>query len=306
MGQFETAVRQARQTDLAEWLRRNGEPLKRRGRWWYIEGSDSLRIQGNKWYRNSQGIGGNAIDFLVSYYGMSPKEAITELTNNTLHPADENSGVNKKNLKAQAEASTGFDISSAFIQADNQRRALAYLIKARGIDADIAVAEIRKGQLFQEAGTGNAVFAMTDEADRATGAEVIGTLSFPDSRFKGIKAGSEGGCGYSVGQKQNPRYILYFESAVDLLSFITIKRRQKKSMTECLLISMAGLKLDVVHRSLSVSGNPAAIPVLCVDNDKAGDMFVDRCISLYPRAIVKRPDKGFKDWNDQLLNISAR
>ena len=78
MTEFER-IRQARQTNLVEWLSNNNESLKRAGQWWYLEGHDSLRIQGNKWYRNSQNKGGNAIDFLVDYYGFSPKEAIDRL-----------------------------------------------------------------------------------------------------------------------------------------------------------------------------------------------------------------------------------
>jgi len=73
-------VRRARQTDLVEWLRQNYEPIKRIGQYGYIEGCDSLRIKGNMWYRNSQGRGGNPIDFLFDYYGLSPKEAIEKLT----------------------------------------------------------------------------------------------------------------------------------------------------------------------------------------------------------------------------------
>ena len=40
--------------------------------------------------------------------------------------------------------------------------------------------------------------------------------------------------------------------------------------------------------------------VICVDNDRAGSDFTDRCLNLYPTAIIKKPDIKFKDWNDQL------
>ena len=305
MRPYDVTIRQARQTNLVEWLLQNNEPLKQAGQWWYIEGYDSFRIQGNKWYRNSQGIGGNAIDFLVVYYGFTLKEAIEMLTQNSGCYLDRNYGVKEKNIKTHHEMfSDGFDFNSSVIQASDQRRTLAYLIKTRGIAEDIVLAEIQNGQLFQEADTNNSVFAMTNEVGDIVGAEVVGTLSYSSIRYKGIKAGSASGYGYSIGQKQNPCYILYFESAVDLLSFVTIKRNQEKPMTACLLISMAGLKFDVVKKSLKVFGNSDAIPVLCVDNDMAGNEFIARCLTQYPQTIIKQPDKRFKDWNDQLVKLS--
>ena len=291
-------LRQARQTDLIQWLRRNNVPLKKAGQWWYIEGHDSLRIQGNKWFRNSQGIGGNAIDFLVSYYGLSPIEAIKKLSLDAGCPVNKKNGVKEK--KTTLPVAPGrFDLN-VIAKACDQRRVIAYLVKSRGISADIVLAEIQKGLLFQELLTGNAIFAMLNESDVIVGAEVIGTLNFENARFKGLKAGSERGYGYTVGQRQNPRYILYFESAVDLLSFIVIMRNRAKPMSACLLVSMAGLKFGVVHKSIQIFGNKETTPVFCVDNDVAGNRFITRCLSLFPTAIIKQPDNKFKDWNDQL------
>jgi len=291
-------VRLARQTDLVSWLRQNNEPLKRAGQWWYIEGCDSLRLQGNKWYRNSTGCGGNSIDFFVDYYNLSPKEAVDRLTKDAGCFLVKKSGVKEKNINAQTLSE--FDVNS-IDSASDQRRILAYLIKKRGIPADIVLAQIRDRQLFQESRTGNAIFAMTNETGAIVGAEVVGTLSFDNIRFKGIKANSAGGYGYTVGQKLNPRYILFFESAIDLLSFTTIMRKRKKSLFGCLLVSMAGLKFEVIRNAIQVFGKSIATIVLCVDNDKAGNDFITLCLSQYPALIIKQPDKCFKDWNDQLL-----
>ena len=291
-------LRQARQTDLVQWLHSNNVPLKKAGQWWYIEGHDSLRIQGNKWFRNSQGIGGNAIDFLVDYYGLSPIEAIKKLSQDVGCSVNKKNGVKEKKT-TRPVAPENFD-PNVIAKAPDQRRVIAYLVKSRGISADIVLAEIQKGQLFQELQTGNAIFAMVNESDVIVGAEVVGTLNFENARFKGLMAGSESGYGFTVGQKQNPRYILYFESAVDLLSFIAIMRNRAKPLSACLLVSMAGLKFGVVHKSFQIFGNKEATPVFCVDNDEAGNRFIASCLSLYPTAIIKRPDNKFKDWNDQL------
>jgi len=296
-------VRRARQTDLVEWLRRNNEPLKRVGQWWFIAGADSLRIQGNKWFRNSQGCGGNAIDFLVHYYGLSPADAIKRLLQDAWNPmeAKKDRGVKEKKLKAiRSAAPNAFDLN-AITPANDQRRLIAYLVKTRGLPVDIVLAEIQAGRLFQELRTNNAVFVMKNEVGASVGAEVAGTLGFDNARFKGVRYGSTGGYGYAFGQTSNPRFVLYFESAVDLLSFIAISRDRSKSLNGCLLVSMAGLKINVVQNTLSVFGNPGTVPVICVDNDTAGSSFAAQCSKLFACALVRQPDKKFKDWNDQLL-----
>ena len=294
-------IRQARQTDLVEWLYQNNEPLKKAGKWWYIEGVDSLRIQGNKWFRNSQGKGGNAIDFLVDYYGLSPKEAIERLTQaHKPYIPDvfkETRGKKQKNSVDQSIVAK-FDFNTINIACE-QRRVFAYLTKTRGIDANIVLKEIQKGQLFEESYTGNAVFAVTNEVDHIVGAEVVGTLSFKNSRFKCMKKGSDNSYGYAIGQKRNPQYILFFESAIDLLSFITIMRNRSKPMTECLFVSMAGIKGGVIQKYLQ--SFIKSTPVICVDNDDAGNKFINYCLTQHPTTIIKQPDKKFKDWNDQLL-----
>ena len=289
-------VRLARQTDLAEWLLLNNEPLKRAGSWWYLENHDSLRIQGNKWYLNSQGEGGNSIDFLVYYYKMTPKQAIIRLTDPTSDYSnkEEKGGVKEKNKVIPA-----FLFSSVATDSE-YRRVLAYLVKSRGISSNVVLNEIKNKRLYQEKQTANAVFAILDETGTIVGAEINGTLSYKNARYKGIKTGSLCGYGFNSGQRLNPRYILYFESAVDLLSFITLSTKRSKLLNECLLVSMAGLKLNVIITALQVFGHQTPIPVFCVDNDAAGDAFITRYLKDFPIALVRRPDSAFKDWNDQL------
>ena len=293
-------VRQARQTDLVQWLHKNNVPLKKAGRWWYIKGHDSLRIQGNKWYRNSEGKGGNSIDFLVHYYQMSPKQAINLLTqsDSDYESKGRKCGVKERNgLETHAIANTVFDFASLTMDYD-YRRTVAYLIKSRGISRNVVMGEIKCGHLYQEAETANAIFAILDEACAIVGAEAVGTISYKNARYKGIKAGSLSGYGFNTGQRHDPRFILYFESAIDLLSFMSLK--QSNSLCGCLLVSMAGLKEIVVETTLRAFGKSAAIPVFCVDNDAAGDAFLTRVLKKYPGALVRKPVCTYKDWNDQL------
>ena len=135
---YNELVRQARQADIADYLLRTGEKLKRVGRWYTLEEHDSVRIQGNKWYRNSQDKGGNAIDFLVEFYGMTAKQAIERLTATAISPFRKSADEVNKKTKSETGAFDDifnvaeFDINTLDLHT-NQRRVIAYLTQNRGI-----------------------------------------------------------------------------------------------------------------------------------------------------------------------------
>ena len=71
---------QARRTDLADLLRRQGEKLKRSGselEW--KDGSAKVTIRGNLWYHQYEQTGGDAIDFVRRFYDKSYPEAVEYL-----------------------------------------------------------------------------------------------------------------------------------------------------------------------------------------------------------------------------------
>ena len=279
-------VRMARQADLASYLIAAGVPLVRSGSRYKHGEHDSLVITGNMYYWNSRGESGNSLDYLMRHMDMDFKGAVAALVG--FMP----------DLPLELPAPTvPKGISGNF------QRVFAYLHKTRGISYGLLQALVDEKLLAQEAGTNNAIFYMRDKNGDAVGAELEGTLS--DRRFKGVQAGSKYGYGFNVlPQGDAVDYILFFESAVDLLSFMQIKNLQGKELMNCMLVSMCGLKPNVVKHMWSTFGGQ---PVLCVDNDEAGTEFaysVD--YSYFPEGAyvtvkIVRPDKKYKDWNEQLL-----
>ena len=60
---------QARQTDLCELLRSQGEKLKRSGsEYEWQDGSQKVTIRGNLWFHQYDQQGGDAIDFVRRFY----------------------------------------------------------------------------------------------------------------------------------------------------------------------------------------------------------------------------------------------
>lgn len=81
--------------------------------------------------------------------------------------------------------------------------------------------------------------------------------------YKGVAAGtSEGFFQYDKG---DPKRAYVFESAIDLMSFMSLY----PNVTDCKFAAMAGLKPNVVEKLLAGGLNVS----LCVDNDKAGQNF---------------------------------
>ena len=279
-----THVQKARQTDLAAYLLSIGEPLTRNGTRHKHKTHDSLVFTKNAYYWNSKGESGNAVDYLTRHMGMDFKTAVAALTN--FDYTDD-----KKNYSGQ-EKKDG-EVAQSY------SRVFAYLTKTRGIDSKIVQRLVDRGLLNQEAETNNAAFLMVDENGEVVGAELEGTLS--ERRFKGVRAGSKYGYGFNLRMFEDSKtvdYIMFFESAVDLLSFADLKiNHHRKDLNGCLLVSLVGLKANILEHMSKAFGGKI---VLCVDNDTAGDIFITEIKTKGLEAILARPEAKFKDWNEQL------
>ena len=284
-------IKRARQANLAEYLLAQGEPLQQTGSRYRHCDHDSLVFTENAYYWNSRGEHGNAIDFLVRHRGMTFREAVLDLLTGQLIGAEK-----------EQQPITNFSWDQIKIDAD-VRRTIAYLSKSRGIDPAIIQKLIKDRLLFQEVDkigeieVTNAIFPIYDNEKQIVGAEVQGILS--GKRFKGIKNGSKYGYGFNVRCGEDPRYILFFESAIDLISFMETDQRTIAKMNGSRLVSLSGLKEPIFNHSLEAFGSGLQ-PVLCVDNDSAGNEFITRLRAKYEALRVYRPPQQFKDWNDLL------
>jgi len=280
-------IRKARQTDLATYLIQKGEPLQRTGRRYKHKEHDSLVITDNAFYWNSRNQKGNAIDFLMLYYGMDFTGAVEELT-----------GIEKKS----DEPLTQQTFSIADIQlTKNMHRAVAYLNKTRNIDYTIIQDLIKTKHLFQSQENNNIVFPIYDEHEEIVGAELCGTLS--DIRFKGVAPNSKYGYGFNVrtGETRALQTAFFFESAIDLISYIELLKLnlKLKHYPNAIFISMAGLKENVIETTLKAF-KTISKSFLCIDRDIAGDNFINS-LKIENRAFKRHiPNKPHKDWNEFL------
>jgi len=276
-------IQQARQTNIGEYLMSTGLQLKRNGKRYKHPEHDSLIFTDGAYFWNSRQESGNAVDYLTRHLDMTFGEAVEALTGFT--------------------PSAPPDTQTAELLLNNDcRRSIAYLNKTRKIDYEIIIDLVKNKLIQQEANTNNAVFSMLDEHGQTVGAELQGTLS--DKRFKGVQAGSKYGYGFNLKYGKKPDFIMFFESAVDLLSFVNIVKLQNRVLDDCILVSMCGLKTNIVTHFLSTFTGVSGV-FSCVDNDNAGVEFENALEGLKIAFKAHKPDKAYKDWNEQLQAVKT-
>ena len=271
-------IKQARQTNLVAYLIDKGESLKRVGKNFMLESHDSLYIKDNMFIWYSRNTKGNSIDFLMCYYNFTFQQAVEELTSKSLEDIQ----------------IPPYEPSEPPVRADNEKRVLGYLCKKRCLESGIIFSLIKQGKLYQDT-NGNCNFVITDWEEQPIGKEIVGTS---DTRFKLISTHSGYGFHTIYG---DPSDILYFESAIDLLSCYQI---YKDKFTHHLFVSMGGLNSSVVHELHRLK--PNLKHWLCVDNDRAGTNFITAMKQEIEGLHTFQPPKNYKDWNEYLCGAGKK
>lgn len=283
--------------NLPQFLMAHGFDLKKVGKEYVWKDHDSLHIKDNgpgergAWFRFSEDKGGDNIGFLREYMGMSFVDAVEALTGEHI----DRTYTPSQTYEQKPKTLTARELSLA--EADNARRVFAYLCKTRGLDYDMVSALVRGGSIAQEEKTGNVLFKYYDEQGKVIGAEKVGTST--DHKFKGIATGSAAGHGFEVVRGTGEK-AFFFESAIDMLSYMQM---HDKELTDCRLVSMMGVKPNIVLDTMLRNNISPDHVFLCSDNDTAGNEFAQRLQEQYPdMKRVITPDT-YKDWNDMLRGI---
>lgn len=291
----EEQIERAKTVNLPQFLMANGFELKKAGREYVWKEHDSLHIRDNapgergRWYRFSESKGGDNIGFLREYMGMSFVEAVESLNGEHYDRMYTPSRTYEPKPEKKKEGVLKIE------EADNCRRVFAYLCKTRGLDYDIISSLVKSGVIAQEQKTGNVLFKYYDDQGKVIGAEKVGTST--EHKFKGIATGSAGGHGFEVCRGDGSN-LLFFESSIDMLSYL-----QMFSPDNCRLVSMMGVKPNIVLDTMVRYGIAPQNVYLCSDNDEAGNDFADRLREQYPEMKrIATPDT-YKDWNDMLRGI---
>ncbi len=279
---------QARQTDLVDLLRRQGEKVEPSGREYeWLDGSAKVTIRGNLWYHQYEEVGGDAIDFVKRFYNKSYPEAMQYLLG-------DHNGRLIVSPPIQKEPPPPFILPP---QNDNMRRVFAYLLNKRGIDRDVLYAFTHAGMIYESADYHNAIFVGFDKNNKAVHAHKRGTGS--ESSYKGNVASGIPECSFHWNGNSDRIYL--FEAPIDMLSFISMNKDgwRNHSYAAC-----CGVADRVLFQMLSDNPNLKTV-YLCLDNDEAGHKANKRISDkLFTQGIqTEILEPSHKDWNEDLLNF---
>lgn len=283
--------------NLPKFLMSHGFDLKKVGREYVWKDHDSLHIKDNgpgergQWFRFRENKGGDNIGFLREYMDMSFIDAVEALTGEHI----DRTYTPSRTYESKPVQQTARELSLA--EADNSRRVFAYLCKTRGLDYDMLSALVKKGTISQEEKTGNVLFKYFGTDGKVIGAEKVGTST--EHKFKGIATSSAGGHGFEVVRGTGEK-AFFFESAIDMLSYLQMHDQE---LDNCRLVSMMGVKPNIVLDTMLRHNISPENVFLCSDNDTAGNDFAQRLQEQYPdMKRVITPDT-YKEWNDMLRGI---
>lgn len=274
----------ARRADLVEYLRGRGYALLKEGGQYRVKKHSGLVVSGNRWYSHTRLKGGNSLDYLIEIECMEFKKAVEVLSHGSIVPVE--------------LPTTGRAGQVAVPQRNpDDKRAISYLVKTRGISAEVIIPLLKEGRIYEAANTHNVVFTGIDSIDTIRYVMQRSTIS--GSRLKFESKGSDKRFSFSL--KGQSDTLLAFESPVDLLSFISLKPGYAYDHPH--LLSLGGVS-DIALEAY-IERTPGINCILfLLDNDRAGHeaylQLHDKYSATGFHVLKYFPEE--KDWNQQLLS----
>ena len=272
----------ARQIDIAELLRSQGETVKRSGsEYEWRNGCAKVTIRGNLWFHQYDRQGGDAIDFVRRFYNKSYPEAMEYL----LFGSDGTLTVSPSIVREVKP----FELPP---KNENMRRAYAYLLNRRGIDKNVLNAFAYRQMIYESEKYHNVVFVGYDLDGVPRHAHKRGSGS--ESSYKGNADGSDPR--YSFHRHGTSERLYLFEAPIDMLSFISMHRVNWRDHSYA---ACCGVSDQVMWQMMK--DNPHIEKVyLCLDNDVPGQEAAERLSQKLTTHGVSHeiltPTR--KDWNE--------
>ena len=295
---FKEEIDNIKKLSIVDFCDKNGIELKKSGRYYSLKEHDSLviDINNNKFVWNSRGLNGDIINFVQAYYDVDFKKALNIITNKDISEISKTQNQNTLNKVEKTTDQLKESFDKDLVKNTNYSRVYAYLIKTRNIDYDI-VNEFVKQDLIIEDVKHNLTFKMKDKDNnligltkRETGYKKFEYIN-PDSDIKGV----------SFKTSDTPNKLYFFEAPIDLMSFYEMN---KNRLNNSVLISMQGLKHNCIKENIAHWSIKDIC--LCVDNDEAGNNFINRIKEVYSDINMKFEIPKSKDWNEDIKNLKEK
>ena len=308
---FQNMVDQLNRIPIVDYCDQKGIQLTKNYNYPSLLEHDSwvIDVRNNSFRWNSRGISGDTIKFVQTYYGVDFKTAVEELSGTNMKDLLRDKAAPIKNIKPRQNNENKIPekpkIKFELDEVDGKyTRMYAYLIQKRGLSKKI-VDEFTYKKLISQDTKGNINFKFKDENNKISYVKKGTTDAFfeyinPDNDIRSFR--------YT--RNKNPENIerrAVYEAPIDLMSYLDMYGQNVKTA----YIAMFGLKNTCVLSNLKDYPNIKEL-CLCVDNDEAGHMFIERFKELANteeilkdiRIVAVIPEK-VKDWNEMLAEFKT-
>jgi hypothetical protein len=297
-------LERARQIPVLDYvLQYESGNIRRVGGEYRLRDHESLAVGEKGWYWHSREIGGKtALDFLIEVRGYRLVDAACLLLGEQPHGKGRtDKPINrapKQTMPPKAKPPPERPPFTIPRHNKNNSRVIAYL-QSRGIDKELIIDCISRGDLYESAYHHDCVFKGSDENGKARYAAVRST----SSAFKGDAEGSDKKCSFLL-PPTNPYSdtVAVFESPIDALSHKTMSIQGHIPRFDGWRLSLGGT--SVLGLEYFLGHHPLVTRcIICTDDDEAGNRTAAR-IAEITNTMTKRllPPTG-ADWNDALLAL---
>ena len=262
---------------------------------------DSLKISNGLWCWFSRDDGGaSALDYLIRVKNIPFRKAVAIILAKELQETPsliaENSEETEKKLILPERNLT-----------DNRVR--SYL-KCRGIDGELIDCCIKKGYLYEATPYHNCVFVGFNQQGKPRYASL---RAINGSNIKGEAKGSDKSFSFRIMHPSDTLHV--FESAIDLLSYMTIIKITSGKWLRESMVSLGGVharkrtdhspKVQPALQSAIQSAKDLKRIILHLDNDIAGRQATVNIIAALHDyyEVIDEPPKCGKDMNDELIAL---
>ena len=304
----------AKAASALEYARSRGYNLKGGGSRWTLAEHDSMVfLADGRWYWNSRGYSGRAIEFIMYYEEKTLPEAVLLLNGVDLAAPTASA---PRPVCAPQQRETAPKELEIPARSPNLRRTFRYLAVTRGIDDQIIRALVKEHRIFEtikELPDGrachNIAFAGLDEHGEIRSVSLRGCAA--SSTYKGEAPGSDKAFPFVIPGTADSKTLFVFESAIDAMSHATLQKLVGEPWDRCFRVAMSGNNTIAPIRRI-LMGHPGIHKIaFCLDNDDAGQKQCASYLSALKEAGV--PENCLdaisvpcgKDWNEYLQHWRA-
>lgn len=315
-----TQIERARACSALEYARSAGYELMRHDATSYrLREHDSMVFKSDgRWYWNSRGLKGRAIEFIMYYEQRSLPVAVYMLLSRSAAAPD--ASLSPPAPEPPAEEEKPFELPE---KSPTFKRLFAYLCKTRMLDGEIVKELVCQGRIYESVrkyvckSTGelrtahNVIFVGLDEEGVPRSAFQRGTNTA--TTFKQDAPGSQKQYAFCCPGRDGVATVAAFEASIDAISHATLAKLHGKDWQDRDRIALGGLSaLALLHY---LKNHPWVKDImLCVDNDAAGRKGAERLIAELQRhgydtehgytvRTSLPPAEYGKDWNECLVAV---